>query len=93
MDLASIHSEMTQKDTGIPLKIDGMPRTARPGMTILDVAREAGISIPTLCHLRGLPPLATCRICLVEEMTRSVLLPACATSERTPKGSPEPGAR
>ena len=70
---------MTQKDAGIPLKIDGMPRTARPGTTILDAACAAGISIPTLCHMRGLPPLATCRICMVEETTRSVLLPACAT--------------
>ena len=38
-------------------------RTARP---ILEVARENGIDIPTLCHLDGLSDVGACRLCLVE---------------------------
>ena len=34
--------------------------------TILLVAREHGINIPTLCYQEGLEPLARCRICVVE---------------------------
>ena len=36
------------------------------GQTILEVARETGIHIPTLCHLDGLSDVGACRLCLVE---------------------------
>ena len=36
------------------LKIDGSDVAGAAGQTILDVARENGIDIPTLCHLDGL---------------------------------------
>lgn len=35
-------------------------------MTILEVARKAGIEIPTLCDSASLLPYGACRICLVE---------------------------
>ncbi len=39
-----------------------MPR----GTTILNAARQMGITIPTLCNYRGLMPYGACRVCLVE---------------------------
>jgi NADH dehydrogenase/NADH:ubiquinone oxidoreductase subunit G len=33
---------------------------------VLDVAQEEGVDVPNLCHEPGLPPLATCRLCIVE---------------------------
>ena len=33
---------------------------------MLAVAREAGVSIPTLCHLDGVSDVGACRLCLVE---------------------------
>ena len=36
------------------LTIDGQEVSARSGQTILEVARENDINIPTLCHLEGL---------------------------------------
>jgi NADH dehydrogenase/NADH:ubiquinone oxidoreductase subunit G len=39
---------------------------AQVGETILQVARRAGIWIPTLCHHDALEPWAACRICVVE---------------------------
>lgn len=36
------------------LIIDGMDVSARQDQTVLDVARENNIFIPTLCHLEGL---------------------------------------
>lgn len=50
----------------ILLQIDGREVTARGGMTILQAAQSAGISIPTLCHHEGLEPYGACRICTVE---------------------------
>lgn len=36
------------------------------GQTILQAAKRAGISIPTLCHHEGLSPYGSCRLCIVE---------------------------
>jgi bidirectional [NiFe] hydrogenase diaphorase subunit len=54
----------------IILKIDGQEVRASRGMTILDAARSAGISIPTLCHHEKLEPYGACRLCIVEIESR-----------------------
>jgi NADH dehydrogenase/NADH:ubiquinone oxidoreductase subunit G len=36
------------------------------GRTILQVAREHGVHIPTLCFHEGLAPYGACRLCMVE---------------------------
>jgi NADH dehydrogenase/NADH:ubiquinone oxidoreductase subunit G len=50
----------------IALMIDGNAVIAKEGMTVLDAAQNAGISIPTLCHHKELAPYGGCRICIVE---------------------------
>ena len=62
------------------LFIDGKNVSARAGQTILEVAREHGIEIPTLCHLDGLSDVGACRICVVEVKGSPKLFPACVTS-------------
>jgi len=52
--------------TELSLSIDGVEVRAKAGMTVLEAARSAGISIPTLCHHEGLEPFGGCRICIVE---------------------------
>jgi bidirectional [NiFe] hydrogenase diaphorase subunit len=61
------------------LAIDGKDVGAREDETILEVARENGIWIPTLCQLDGLSTVGACRLCIVEVKGSSKLLPACAT--------------
>src|SRR5258708_38575558 len=61
------------------LQIDGRDVSAGEDETILDIARENGIFLPTLCHLDGLTEVGACRLCLVEVKGISKLLPACAT--------------
>ncbi len=51
---------------------------ASPGETVLSVASRAGISIPTLCHIEGLPPTGACRMCVVEDMKTGNLIPSCS---------------
>jgi len=63
----------------IKLKIDGKEVVAKEGDTILEVAKENGISIPTLCYLEGLSSLGGCRLCLVEVKGAPRLFPACTT--------------
>ena len=62
------------------LVIDEQEVSARAGQTILEVARENEINIPTLCHLDGLSDVGACRLCLVEIKGSNKLLPACVTT-------------
>ena len=48
-------------------------------MTILEVAKENGIDIPTLCHIPELPPIGACRICVVEVDGSRTLVGSCHT--------------
>ncbi len=70
---------MTQSGDVKTLKIDGRDLSARADETILDIARENGISIPTMCELEGLSSPGACRLCLVEVKGSNKLLPACIT--------------
>lgn len=63
----------------ITFKIDDKDVSAVAGQTILEVARENDIGIPTLCFLKGLTPIGACRMCLVEIKGTPKLLPACVT--------------
>lgn len=60
-------------------KIDGRDVSAALGSTILEVAREEGIHIPTLCALPGLSDIDACRMCLVEIAGSTRLAAACVT--------------
>ena len=62
------------------LVIDEQEVSARAGQTILEVARENDIDIPTLCHLEGLSDVGACRLCLVEIKGSNKLLPACVAT-------------
>jgi bidirectional [NiFe] hydrogenase diaphorase subunit len=61
------------------LLIDGVECAGVGGQTVLDVARENDIEIPTLCHLDGLCDVGACRLCVVEVKGSNKLLPACTT--------------
>lgn len=53
--------------------INGKECEARPGQTVLEVARENGIYIPSLCYHPKTGPAGKCRACVVEiEGTRGL---------------------
>jgi NADH dehydrogenase/NADH:ubiquinone oxidoreductase subunit G len=52
--------------TDIRMKIDGREVVAAEGVSVLEAARGAGVSIPTLCHHDELQPYGGCRLCIVE---------------------------
>lgn len=64
----------------VTLKIDGRDIGAREDETILTVARDNGIEIPTLCHMEGLSDIGACRLCVVEVKGSTKLLTACVTT-------------
>ena len=61
------------------LTINGELVSAREDETLLDAAQDAGIHIPTLCHLEGIGDVGSCRLCLVEIAGNNKLQPACIT--------------
>ncbi|MBI4508454.1 MAG: molybdopterin-dependent oxidoreductase, partial [Deltaproteobacteria bacterium] len=61
----------------IELEVDGNAVTARPGQTIWEAAREAGIFIPSLCHDPRMKPVGACRLCAVDLGGRT-LVASCA---------------
>lgn len=50
----------------VKLTIDGIEMEVEQGTTVLEAAREVGIEIPTLCHLKGIHESSSCRVCVVE---------------------------
>ncbi len=49
-----------------------------PGQSILEVARDHGFEIPTLCYLKDCTPTGACRMCLVEIEGARSLVASCA---------------
>ena len=66
----------------VTLRIDDRDVSAREDETILSVAREHKIPIPSLCYVDGLSVWGACRLCLVEVAGSGRLLAACATRVR-----------
>ena len=63
----------------ISLVIDTLEIVAQAGITILEAAKRAGITIPTLCHVKGKFPDRACELCLVEVEGEPNFLRACMT--------------
>ncbi len=61
----------------ITITLDGREVSGYPGMTILELAKESGINIPTLCHDPQLASIGACRVCLVEDERNGALLASC----------------
>ncbi|MGI6071203.1 MAG: FAD-dependent oxidoreductase [Blautia sp.] len=61
------------------LNIDGKEVLGIPGQTILDVARENDINIPTLCYDERTEIYGACGLCVVEVEGNPKLCKACAT--------------
>ncbi|HOF89472.1 MAG TPA: 2Fe-2S iron-sulfur cluster-binding protein, partial [Armatimonadota bacterium] len=62
----------------ITLTINGKQVTVPAGQTLLQVCRDQGIDIPTLCYLEDLFPSGACRMCVVEVEGARGLVPSCA---------------
>lgn len=63
----------------ISVTIDEKKFDVEPQKTILEVCRENGIEILTMCHLKGIIDIGACRLCLVEVEGINKSLSACTT--------------
>lgn len=63
----------------IRLNIDGVEVVGRKGQTILEIARENNIEIPTLCHDERVKQYGSCGLCVVEGVGMPKLMRSCST--------------
>lgn len=63
----------------VTISLNGREVAGPPGTTILDLARQVGIEIPTLCHHPLLKSAGACRVCLVEEVKTGRVVASCVT--------------
>jgi bidirectional [NiFe] hydrogenase diaphorase subunit len=63
----------------IKFTLNGRELEVNEGTTILEIARQEGVKIPTLCHHEELTPYGACRLCLVEVTKRGwpSIQPSC----------------
>ncbi len=63
----------------ITIKLNGKEIKTEAGKTILDVAEEHGVKIPTLCYDKELQPFGSCWVCAVKVRNRKGFVTACGT--------------
>ena len=61
-----------------PIEVNNKTIIARRGETILEALDRNGIKVPTLCHIPGLNPSGSCRMCVVEVEGKRNLITACS---------------
>ncbi|ACV22672.1 Iron hydrogenase 1 [Slackia heliotrinireducens] len=64
----------------VKLTIDGKTIEVKDNATILGACKQAGADIPTLCWMKGLNDIGSCRVCVVD--CDGELVPSCNTNVR-----------
>ena len=65
----------------VTITINGQAVEAPEGTSVLDAATAAGVTIPTLCYLKDLNCIGSCRVCLVD-VEGEGLAASCNTAVR-----------
>jgi len=68
------------KNNQVTFTIDGKPVSAPPDRTILDIAAENGIEIPTMCHSERVSRTTSCFVCIVRDAKSGKWMPSCSAS-------------
>lgn len=66
----------------VRLTINGMEVEVPSSYTVLEAAREHGLDIPTLCHLKDVNEIGACRVCVVEVEGARALQASCVLPVR-----------
>lgn len=61
----------------VHLKINGIPTEVPAGSTIMEAAKSVQIEIPSLCYLKDINCIGSCRVCVVEVKGRKGLVASC----------------
>jgi len=62
----------------LSIEVNNKKIEAEKGELLIDALKRNGISVPTLCHLKGSMPSGACRICVVENEKTGKLFTSCS---------------
>ncbi len=62
----------------INIKIDNNEYSAEQGKTIMEIARENGIEIPSLCYNKDISKTTSCFVCVVKDKNSGQFIPSCS---------------
>lgn len=62
------------------ITINGKQYEVEEGLTLIQVCDMFGVQIPRFCYHEKLPPVGSCRMCLIELKGSNKLVPACTTN-------------
>ena len=79
-----------QSSPRIRIEVDGRVVEGFEGQTILEVCRDNGIEIPTLCYEPKLPGFGACRMCVVEVEGEEHPPISCSRDVRAGDEGPDP---
>jgi iron-only hydrogenase group A len=61
------------------LTIDNKTISVADGTSLLEAARQAGVHVPSLCYLKKVQAIGSCRVCLMEVEGAKTLMASCVT--------------
>lgn len=82
MPFLELQEEAILVSNKIKIQIDNEEITAEKGKTVLEIAEENGIEIPTLCHNEEVSKTTSCFVCVVKDKESGQFMPSCSTVAR-----------
>jgi NADPH-dependent glutamate synthase beta subunit-like oxidoreductase len=62
----------------VKLKIDQREVEVARGRLLMEVIRESGIEVPSMCHLENAEHFTSCMVCVVKDRLSGKILPSCS---------------
>jgi NADPH-dependent glutamate synthase beta subunit-like oxidoreductase len=66
----------------IKLRIDNKEVEAPEGKVLMEVIRENGTEVPSMCYLKDAQHFTSCMVCVVKDRTTGNILPSCSLNAR-----------
>ena len=62
----------------VKLKIDNKEVNVSQGKVLMEVIRESGIEVPSMCYLKNAEHFTSCMVCVVKDRRNGKILPSCS---------------
>jgi ferredoxin len=62
----------------VKLKIDNKEVKATEGAVLMEVIRESGTEVPSMCYLKDAAHFTSCMVCVVKDRKSGKILPSCS---------------
>ncbi len=62
----------------VKLKIDNKELEVARGAVLMEVIRESGTDVPSMCYLKDAEHFTSCMVCVVKDRNTGKILPSCS---------------